>query len=150
MNISNVSSDQIWYEYGQENMDKGNEKANILGKDAFLNLLVTQLRNQDPLNPMDDKEFISQMAQFSTLEQMQNLDKNLQKSQAEIKEAIEVMNFNYANGFDMLGTLMDNIKKNQEDVKNSIENMGTQNVNRLEESIDQLNLINKALEAYDK
>jgi len=150
MNISNVANEQIWYEYGQENMDKGNEKANILGKDAFLNLLVTQLRNQDPLNPMDDKEFISQMAQFSTLEQMQNLDKNLQKSQAEIKEAIEVMNFNYANGFDMLGTLMDNIKKNQEDVKISIENMGTQNVNRLEESINQLNLINKALEAYDK
>jgi len=44
-----------------------------LGKDAFLRLLVTQLQHQDPLNPMDDKQFISQLAQFSSLEQMNNI-----------------------------------------------------------------------------
>ncbi|MCL2416226.1 MAG: hypothetical protein FWD01_05355, partial [Defluviitaleaceae bacterium] len=45
-----------------------------LDRNAFLNLLVTQLRHQDPLNPMDDRDFVAQMAQFSSLEQMQNLN----------------------------------------------------------------------------
>ena len=49
-----------------------------LDKDAFLKLLITELANQDPLNPMDDREFIAQMAQFSALEQMTNMTKALE------------------------------------------------------------------------
>ena len=48
-----------------------------LDRDAFFKLLVTQLRNQDPLNPMEDREFVSQMAQFSSLSYMQNMSREM-------------------------------------------------------------------------
>lgn len=44
-----------------------------LGKDQFLKLFVAQLQNQDPMNPMNDNEFMAQMASFSTLEQVTNM-----------------------------------------------------------------------------
>ena len=50
-----------------------------LGKDAFLQLLVTQLRYQDPLDPQDNSAFVAQMAQFTSLEQMQNLNDSMTK-----------------------------------------------------------------------
>ncbi|HOV69359.1 MAG TPA: flagellar hook capping FlgD N-terminal domain-containing protein [Clostridia bacterium] len=53
-----------------------------LGKDDFLKLLVAQMRNQDPLNPMDDRETISQMAQLSMLEQIQELNNAFMSTQA--------------------------------------------------------------------
>jgi flagellar basal-body rod modification protein FlgD len=48
-----------------------------LGKDAFLKLLITQLQYQDPLNPADSTEFTAQLAQFSSLEQLSNVNENL-------------------------------------------------------------------------
>ena len=48
-----------------------------MGQKDFLQLLIAQLRNQDPLQPTDDKEFIGQVAQFNQLEQMQELNKTM-------------------------------------------------------------------------
>lgn len=62
--------------------EKTREVNNDLGKDAFLNLLVTQMSNQDPLEPTSDTEFISQMANFSTLEQMQNVSESIAEQTA--------------------------------------------------------------------
>ena len=54
--------------------------SNVLDQDAFLKLLITQLQNQDPFSPMDNTEMVSQLAQYSALEQM-----------TQVREEIEVM-----------------------------------------------------------
>jgi flagellar basal-body rod modification protein FlgD len=53
------------------------EESDTLGRDQFLTLLVTQLQNQDPLNPLESQDFTAQMAQFSSLEQLFNVNESL-------------------------------------------------------------------------
>jgi flagellar basal-body rod modification protein FlgD len=52
----------------------------VLGQDDFLKLLVSQLQNQDPMNPMDGTQFASQLAQFTSVEQLANINTSLQSS----------------------------------------------------------------------
>jgi flagellar basal-body rod modification protein FlgD len=62
-------------------LDAGSQ---VLGEDQFLQLLVTQLSNQDPLNPLDGQEFAAQLAQFSTVEQLVNIKETLEGNNASI------------------------------------------------------------------
>lgn len=52
----------------------------ILGKDDFLNLMIQQMKYQDPMNPMDSNQYAAQLAQFTSLEQLQNINKSLDAS----------------------------------------------------------------------
>ncbi|GAB4337315.1 MAG: flagellar hook capping FlgD N-terminal domain-containing protein [Calditrichia bacterium] len=53
---------------------------NVLGKEDFLKMLIAQLNNQDPLNPMEGTEFSAQLAQFSSVEQLENINASLRQS----------------------------------------------------------------------
>jgi len=89
--VTNTSiTDDLYYSnYKKPTKQTGNSE---LGKDAFLQLLITQLQHQDPTNPMDDREFISQMAQFSSLEQMQNMTKAME-SLLSSQQQSQMMNY---------------------------------------------------------
>jgi len=62
-------------------------KQDPLGRDAFMNLLVTQLQHQDPTQPQADGEFLAQLAQFSSLEQLQSMNQKLDAIAAFFTEA---------------------------------------------------------------
>lgn len=75
-----ITNNLLWPNYSKENLDKvkptGAEKT--LDKDDFLHILITQLANQDPMQPMEDKEFIAQMAQFTSVELLNGISTQLQ------------------------------------------------------------------------
>lgn len=86
-----------------------------LGKDAFLQLLVTQMQFQDPLNPVDNTEMIAQLAQFSSLEQMQNLNTGFET----LSGNIDQLNFLSASG--MIGKHVSGITESGTLVEGTVE-----------------------------
>lgn len=68
-------STSIWS--AKAGRSKSTTGPDALGKDDFMKLLLAQLQHQDPLKPMDDQQFVAQVAQFNALEQMQSVNKTL-------------------------------------------------------------------------
>lgn len=115
MNIDNTANRQINTKLNGRQMAETNRQVNEvnqkfkiqgkkigqnLGKDSFLKLLVTQLQHQDPTKPMEDRQFIAQMAQFSSLEQMNNMNTHLERmnSQSQSAEAYSLIG-KYVNAY---------------------------------------------------
>ena len=66
-----------------------------LGKEAFLNLLVTQMKHQDPLAPQDSQELVAQLVQFSNLEQLTGLNRQMEELKSIQTDTKEVLLLNY-------------------------------------------------------
>ena len=71
--MSTINTDTTKVLTLEEIKAQGTAGSGSLGTDDFLKLFVAQLQHQDPMNPMNDSEFMGQMASFSTLEQVSNL-----------------------------------------------------------------------------
>lgn len=69
-----------------------NAAGGAMGKDQFLKLLIAQMQNQDPLNPMDGMQFASQLAQFSSVEQLQQLNSQMQEEAASQTSMLAAVN----------------------------------------------------------
>ena len=77
--LNTITVDGVTYDAEQYAKDHSVTKANDeLGKDAFLQLLVAQMKYQDPLDPQDNSEYIAELANFSSLEQMTNVNTQLE------------------------------------------------------------------------
>lgn len=74
-----MGTGNVWPYYSKTNIDKSEARNTdgTLGKDDFLKILITQLQHQDPTKPLEDREFIAQMAQFSSVEQIMNMSNEM-------------------------------------------------------------------------
>lgn len=93
MAINQITSSYTGTEDLFGNTTQTAQKEDPLGRDAFLRMLVAQLRHQDPLNPMDGTDFTAQLAQFSSLEQMFNMNSSLKAIQGALETQKEEENY---------------------------------------------------------
>lgn len=104
MNNEELFKTKVTVESFNKTLSKNGRKVkNTLGKDDFLKLLIVQLENQDPTKPMEDKAFIAQMAQFSSLEQMTEMNKTLSNM---------IVNNKVNNAYSLLGKWVEVLDKN--------------------------------------
>lgn len=88
MQVDNSNKKEIWFDTSAQALKKRREevesekkifkKDEVYGKDTFLKLFVAQMKHQDPMEPLKNEQFLAQMAQFSTVEQITNLNKSFE------------------------------------------------------------------------
>lgn len=90
--VLNKIADPNWVDPAKKMRAIGGDK---MDKDAFMKLMIAQMKNQDPMNPMQSHELAAQLAQFSSVEQLQNVNKTLTEMQAGQKptETFQALNF---------------------------------------------------------
>lgn len=142
---------------------KSRAPTNELGRDAFLQLLMTQMQYQDPLSPMDNTEFVAQLAQFTALEQMTNLYKSNAYSQgismigknvtATVYDSAN-MEYNYVDGIvESVSVKNDNVYLRVDGVDVPIEKVKTttdlsvSDSNAIQETSQALNLVGKTIQS---
>ena len=116
--------------------DSGNRDTTAsgqLGKDTYLQLLVTQMSNQDPLSPMDNTAMVAQLAQFSALEQMQNLNEKFDEFSGNVDQ------LNYISANNLIGKYVTGVDANKQPVKGTVQQVG------LDGSVVVLNVDGKVL-----
>ncbi len=84
-----ISTSNTWPNYSTSNVQAAAaSKKKDLGKDQFLSILVAQLKNQDPTAPMDNAQFVAQMAQFSSVEQLISINDKMDKMQGSMDTSL--------------------------------------------------------------
>jgi flagellar hook assembly protein FlgD len=98
-----------------------------MGQDSFLKLLMAEMQNQDPMNPMDSKDTVAQMAQFSTVEQLTKVSESVEKGNEEakasvlkIENALAKLNNNFVDGGTLQTDKLDEINQNQKELLNQM------------------------------
>jgi len=79
MNSQDAALTRVQVDAFNKTVNNGRISSKELGKDDFLKILITQLTHQDPTAPLEDKEFVAQMAQFSSLEQMTQMSQDFSR-----------------------------------------------------------------------
>ena len=140
--VSGVNS-ELTYNNSYYESDDSDEFDSSLGQDEFLELLSAQLSNQDPLAPMEDTEFIAQMAQFTSLEALTDLNDKFDYNVAylaNISETLSTQNESMTDLVESIDSLVEKIDSLTESQSESLENDA--------EVINQLINLNNAMEGY--
>lgn len=138
------STSNVYWFKEKDNISDSSKKENTpIDKDAFLKLLVTQLKYQDPLQPMEDTEFIAQLAQFSSLEQIQNLNASIKNLGLEILDSMNSLKLG-------LSVINENLISIAEDILDKLNNLDSisDDMKSYLEEIREISKNKKAIESY--